>query len=101
MMFPVSGQIAEQGPESERGGLRLAHVYLIFFCWTIFSVYLYSHFSTLGDSQGYLTGAYDDDDTAPGPWRSEKSPKWRLRCCMPNSSLICFLLPLRRPACDI
>ena len=63
-MFPVSGQIAEQGPESERGGLRLAHVYLIFFCWTIFSVYLYSHFSTLGDSQGYLTGAYDDDDTA-------------------------------------
>jgi hypothetical protein len=43
------------------GGLRPLHIYLLFFFWTLFSVFLYSHFSTLGDSQSYLTGAYDDE----------------------------------------
>lgn len=47
-----------------RGELRWSHAYLLFFCWTLFSVFLYSHFSTLGDSQSYLTGAYDDDQHA-------------------------------------
>lgn len=47
-----------------RGGLRWPHVYLLFFFWTFFSVFVYSHFSTLGDSNSYLTGAYDDDEHA-------------------------------------
>jgi len=46
------------------GGIRPLHLYLLFFAWTLFSVFLYSHFSTLGDSQSYLTGAYDDDEHA-------------------------------------
>ncbi|HSR64646.1 MAG TPA: hypothetical protein VLM17_03445 [Xanthomonadaceae bacterium] len=44
--------------------LRAWHVYLLFFCWTVFSLYVYSHFSTLGDSHTYLSGAYDDDEHA-------------------------------------
>lgn len=45
-----------------RGNIRLPHVYLIFFAWTLFSLYLYTRYSTLGDSQAYLTGAYDEED---------------------------------------
>jgi hypothetical protein len=44
-----------------RGELRTLHVYLLFFFWTLFSVFLYTRFSTLGDSESYLTGAYDED----------------------------------------
>lgn len=44
--------------------LRAWHVYLLFFCWTLFSLYVYSRFSTLGDSHTYLSGAYDDDEHA-------------------------------------
>jgi hypothetical protein len=47
-----------------REGMRWSRTYLIFLCWTLFSVFLYSRFSTLGDSQSYLTGAYDDDTHA-------------------------------------
>ncbi|MFL6591315.1 MAG: hypothetical protein ACJ8GK_01240 [Luteimonas sp.] len=45
----------------ESPGLQRWHIYLLFLCWTLFSVFLYSRFSTLGDSQSYLIGAYDDD----------------------------------------
>lgn len=63
-MVSTYGQLAEGESGQARGGLRGLHVYLILFCWTLFSVYLYSRFSTLGDSQSYLTGAYDDDEHA-------------------------------------
>ena len=39
-------------------------VYAIFVCWTLFSVFVYSHFSQLGDANSYLTGAYDDTGQA-------------------------------------
>jgi hypothetical protein len=60
-MLSSYGQAAE--PDSPPGGLRRSHVYFIFFCWTVFAVFLYSRFSTLGDSLSYLTGAYDEDGT--------------------------------------
>lgn len=41
---------------------RRWQVYLVIFCWTVFGVFLYSQFSTLGDSESYLTGKYDDED---------------------------------------
>jgi hypothetical protein len=44
-----------------QGGVRPLQIYLLFGFWTLFSVLLYSHFSTLGDSQSYLSGAYDDE----------------------------------------
>jgi hypothetical protein len=62
MLSPYD-QTADPDSTQAWGGLRWSHVYLIFFCWTIFSVYLYSRFSTLGDSLSYLTGAYDEDGT--------------------------------------
>ena len=51
-------------PEAKaQAALRPPHLYLLFFGWTLFSVFVYSHFSTLGDSQSYLTGAYDEMGT--------------------------------------
>lgn len=47
-----------------RHGPRWWQIYLIFCGWTIFSVFVFSKFSTLGDSQSYLTGAYDDSADA-------------------------------------
>lgn len=41
--------------------MRPLHIYLLFFFWTLFSVLLYARFTTLGDSNSYLTGAYDDE----------------------------------------
>jgi hypothetical protein len=38
--------------------------YAIFACWTLFSVFVYSHFSQLGDANSYLSGAYDDTGQA-------------------------------------
>ncbi|WP_407354020.1 hypothetical protein [Luteimonas sp. R10] len=35
-------------------------VFAIFFGWTIFSIYVYSRYSQLGDAQAYLTGGYDE-----------------------------------------
>jgi hypothetical protein len=32
--------------------------YAVFVCWTLFSVFVYSHFSQLGDANSYLSGAY-------------------------------------------
>ncbi len=62
MLSPYD-QVAEPDSTQSWSGLRRSHVYFIFFCWTIFSVFLYSRFSTLGDSLSYLTGAYDEDGT--------------------------------------
>lgn len=45
-------------------GIRPLHIVLILFGWTLFSVFLYSRYSQLGDSQAYLTGSYDDDSQA-------------------------------------
>jgi hypothetical protein len=62
-MLSTYDQPADPDSAQASGGLRWSRVYLIFFCWTIFSVYLYSRFSTLGDSLSYLTGRYDEDGT--------------------------------------
>jgi len=60
-MYQASTTRVRDG-ESPQGGLRPWQVYLLFFAWTLFAVFLYSRFSGLGDSQAYLTGAYDDDE---------------------------------------
>lgn len=59
---PLNDAMPWRAPAMPR--LRAWHVYLLFFCWTLFSLYVYSRFSTLGDSHSYLSGAYDDDDHA-------------------------------------
>lgn len=41
--------------------LRPVFAYLVLGAWTLFSVYIYSRYSQLGDSQAYLTGSYDDE----------------------------------------
>lgn len=38
--------------------------YAIFVCWTLFSVFVYSRYSQLGDANSYLTGAYDETGAA-------------------------------------
>lgn len=61
--MPKTGPVGERaaGRESVLGrGLQSWHIYLLFAFWTLFSVFVFSQFSTLGDSQSYLTGAYDD-----------------------------------------
>ncbi|HJW46369.1 MAG TPA: hypothetical protein VJ484_07750 [Lysobacter sp.] len=63
-MVPSPSYIVGQDSVRIREGFRGSYIYLIFFCWTLFSVYLYSRYSTLGDSQAYLAGAYDDDTHA-------------------------------------
>ena len=42
--------------------LRPWHVYLLFFCWTLFSLYVYSRFSTLGAGVTWRT-----------PWKAKLS----------------------------
>lgn len=41
--------------------LSRALVVAIFAGWTLFSVFVYSRYSQLGDAQAYLTGGYDED----------------------------------------
>ena len=60
-MFPSTDPTPEWDSAAPRAALRPLHVYLLFFGWTMFSVFLYARFSTLGDSRSYLTGAYDDE----------------------------------------
>jgi hypothetical protein len=65
-MFEARGRPAAE-PRREaggEGGVRKLNVYLLMFGWTLFSVFLYSRFSTLGDSHGYMTGAFDDEHAA-------------------------------------
>jgi hypothetical protein len=54
--------VQREGAEEAQGGLRRWHLYLIISCWTMFGVFLYSRFSTLGDSESYLSGKYDEED---------------------------------------
>lgn len=62
-IHPASDRAADLDLVRPRGAFRPWHVYTIFFLWTLFSLYLYTRFSTLGDSQAYLTGYYEDDGT--------------------------------------
>ncbi len=56
--------LADLADEHERSHahvrLGAGSIYAIFFGWTLFSVYVYSRYSQLGDARGYLTGAYED-----------------------------------------
>lgn len=63
-MVPSTAPIAERIPMRADGGLRWWHAYLIFACWTLFSVFVFSSYSTLGDSAAYLSGSYIDDSMA-------------------------------------
>lgn len=60
-MFPSTAPIAQRTTARPAGGLRWWHIYLMFVGWTLFSVFVFSSYSTLGDSASYLSGAYDDD----------------------------------------
>ncbi|HJR72665.1 MAG TPA: hypothetical protein VJ806_03420 [Luteimonas sp.] len=40
--------------------LKRAAVLAIFVAWTLFSVFVYSRYSSLGDAQAYVTGGYDE-----------------------------------------
>lgn len=61
MQIHPSADLAD-GHERAPAPVRLGagSIYAIFFCWTLFSVYVYSRYSQLGDARGYLTGAYED-----------------------------------------
>ncbi len=56
--------IIEEREVEQPRRLTLASTYAIFICWTLFSVFVYSHFSQLGDANSYLTGAYDETGDA-------------------------------------
>lgn len=60
---PGQSDVAGKGIAGERG-LRSGFIYLVFCCWTLFSVYLYARYSQLGDSEAYLTGAYEAGSAA-------------------------------------
>jgi hypothetical protein len=47
-----------------RGRIGASSIYAIFVCWTLFSVFVYSRFSKLGDAQAYMAGMYDDTSQA-------------------------------------
>lgn len=47
-------------PASTGAPLKRAWVLAIFIGWTLFSVFIYSRYSQLGDAQAYLTGGYDE-----------------------------------------
>lgn len=63
-MFPSMTPVSTRTPARAAGGPRWWHIYLVFTCWTLFSVFVFSSYSTLGDSEAYLSGAYDDDSKA-------------------------------------
>jgi hypothetical protein len=48
-------------PRRHRGWPRWWQVCVLFTGWTLFSVFVFSRFSTLGDSEAYLSGYYDED----------------------------------------
>src|SRR5688572_10429697 len=62
--LPYADLAAEHQAPPARNALGKASVYAIFICWTLFSVYVYSRYSQLGDARSYLTGAYDDEAQA-------------------------------------
>jgi hypothetical protein len=57
---PLADLAAEHERDSSRARLGTGSIYGIFACWTLFSVYVYSRYSQLGDARGYLTGQYED-----------------------------------------
>jgi hypothetical protein len=59
-MHPLAELAAEHERDASRARLGTGSIYAIFFCWTVFAVYVYSRYSQLGDARGYLTGAYED-----------------------------------------
>lgn len=56
-----SSAVSSQGATGGHGWPRWWQVCALFAAWTLFSVFVFSKFSTLGDSDAYLTGHYDDD----------------------------------------
>lgn len=52
------------GEEEEVARLRPWMIYALFVCWTLFSVFIYSRFSQLGDANSYLAGAYSETGDA-------------------------------------
>ena len=62
--LPYADLAAEHQAPPAQNALGKASVYAIFICWTLFSVYVYSRYSQLGDARSYLTGAYDDEAQA-------------------------------------
>lgn len=59
-MPPRAARRKSEPETTQLRGVSTHAVYAIFICWTLFSVFVYSHFSQLGDANSYLTGAYDD-----------------------------------------
>ena len=62
--LPYADLAAEHQAPPARNALGKASVYAIFICWTLFSVFVYSRYSQLGDARSYLTGFYDDEAQA-------------------------------------
>lgn len=62
----LESRALERNAPRARDALRLQwwHIYLLFACWTLFSVFVFSRFSSLGDSRSYLTGVYDEGPRA-------------------------------------
>lgn len=44
--------------------LRPSTIFLLYIAWTLFSVFVYSRYSQLGDAEAYMTGAYGEDAQA-------------------------------------
>lgn len=47
-------------PASAEPAIHRAAIFAIFAAWTLFSVFVYSRYSQLGDAQAYLTGGYGE-----------------------------------------
>ena len=56
-----SSTISHLSTTRRSGWPRWWQVCALFAAWTLFSVFVFSKFSTLGDSEAYLTGRYGDD----------------------------------------
>lgn len=56
-----SSTVSRLGMKGRSGWPRWWQVCALFAAWTLFSVFVFSRFSTLGDSEAYLGGRYDDD----------------------------------------
>lgn len=44
--------------------LKPSTIFLLYIAWTLFSVFVYSRYSQLGDAEAYMTGAYGEDAQA-------------------------------------
>jgi hypothetical protein len=59
--MPSSSSLSHLNMTQRRPWPRWWQVCGVFAAWTLFSVFVFSRFSTLGDSEAYLTGYYEDD----------------------------------------